>query len=102
VASWKIPNVRFRGVIEAAGRGGATVPLPFDPKRSPAVLERDREAAQAFETLSHTHRREYARWISEAKRPQTKERRVAKAAAMLRSGTRSPEASSTVEEGRPK
>jgi Domain of unknown function (DUF1905) len=26
--------VRFRGVIEAAGRGGATVPLPFDPKEA--------------------------------------------------------------------
>ena len=32
MASWKIPYVRFRGVIGAAGRGGATVPLPFDPK----------------------------------------------------------------------
>lgn len=118
-------------MIEAAGRGGATVPLPFDPKsefgkaRAPirgtlngapfrstalevdvppelaAVLEGDSEAAQGFEKLSYTHRREYARWIAEAKRAETKERRVAKAAEMLRSGTRSPDASSTVEEGRP-
>jgi uncharacterized protein YdeI (YjbR/CyaY-like superfamily) len=65
------------------------------PPELAAVLEGDSEAAQAFEKLSYTHRREYARWIAEAKRAETKERRVAKAAEMLRSGTRSPDASST-------
>jgi bifunctional DNA-binding transcriptional regulator/antitoxin component of YhaV-PrlF toxin-antitoxin module len=152
--------VRLRGVIEAAGRGGTAVPLPFDPKavfgkaRAPirgtvngapfrstvaiydgvgylgvtkalreaagaeigdevdidvdlddaprevdvppelaAILERDRKAARAFEKLSYTHRREYARWIAEAKRAETKQRRVAKAAEMLRKGIRTPDAS---------
>jgi hypothetical protein len=147
-------------VIEAAGRGGATVPLPFDPKsefgkdRAPirgtvngapfrstvaiyggvgylgvtkalreaagagigdevdveielddaprevevpaelaTVLEGDPEAARAFEKLSYTHRKEYARWIADAKRADTKERRVAKAAKMLRQGIRTPDAS---------
>ena len=72
------------------------------PPELAAVLERDREAAEAFEKLSYTHRREYARWIAEAKRAETKERRLTKAAKMLRGGTRSPDASPTVEEGRPK
>jgi uncharacterized protein YdeI (YjbR/CyaY-like superfamily) len=57
-----------------------------------AVLKRDPEAARAFEGLSYTHRREYARWIAEAKRAETKERRLAKAARMLRDGVRTPDA----------
>jgi len=147
-------------VIEAAGRGGATVPLPFDPKeafgkaRAPvrgtvngiafrsttaiyggvaylgvtkalrkeagadvgdevdvdielddtqrevdvppelaAVLRQDRAAARTFEKLSYTHRKEYARWIAEAKRAETKERRLAKVTEMLRSGVQTPDAS---------
>jgi uncharacterized protein YdeI (YjbR/CyaY-like superfamily) len=63
------------------------------PRELAAVLERDREAARAFEKLSYTHRREYARWIAEAKRADTKQRRVANVAEMLRSGIRTPDAS---------
>jgi hypothetical protein len=35
------------------------------------------ELAAVFEALSFTHRREYVRWIEEAKRPETRQRRVA-------------------------
>jgi bacteriocin resistance YdeI/OmpD-like protein/uncharacterized protein DUF1905 len=35
------------------------------------------ELEAAFEALSFTHRREYAHWIEEAKRPETRQRRVA-------------------------
>ena len=41
--------------------------------------------------LSYTHRREYARWIDEAKREETRERRVARAVEMLRAGVRTPD-----------
>jgi hypothetical protein len=58
------------------------------------LLARDRDAARAFEGLSYTHRREYARWIAEAKRVETKQRRVAQAARMLRDGIRTPDAAS--------
>jgi uncharacterized protein YdeI (YjbR/CyaY-like superfamily) len=34
--------------------------------------------------MAFTHRKEYARWIGEAKREQTRERRVAQALEMLR------------------
>lgn len=34
-------------------------------------------AAQAFESLAYSHRREYVRWIESAKRVETRERRIA-------------------------
>ncbi|MET0206354.1 MAG: YdeI/OmpD-associated family protein [Thermoleophilaceae bacterium] len=60
------------------------------PPALAAALEEDGEAKAAFEGLSYTHRREYAEWISEAKREETRVRRVAKAVEMLRDGERSP------------
>lgn len=71
------------------------------PPELAAVLERDRQAARAFESLSYTHRREYARWIAEAKRAETKQRRVEKAAEMLRSGVRTPDAPTAATPDRP-
>jgi uncharacterized protein YdeI (YjbR/CyaY-like superfamily) len=36
--------------------------------------------------MSYTHRKEYADWIEEAKRPETRARRVTKAVGMIREG----------------
>jgi Bacteriocin-protection, YdeI or OmpD-Associated/Domain of unknown function (DUF1905) len=55
-----------------------------------AALEKDSEAKAAFDGLSYTHRNEYARWIAEAKRDETRDRRARKAVAMLRDGVRHP------------
>jgi uncharacterized protein YdeI (YjbR/CyaY-like superfamily) len=43
-----------------------------------------------FDDLSFTHRREYVRWIEDAKREETRARRVAKAVEMLRDGVKTP------------
>jgi len=43
-----------------------------------------------FEGLSFTHRKEYCRWIDEAKKEETRVRRVEKAIEMLRKGIRTP------------
>ncbi len=43
-----------------------------------------------FEKLSFTHRKEYVRWIEEAKKEETRQNRVAKAIAMLRGGVKTP------------
>ena len=51
-----------------------TVAVPPDLRNA---LEADPEANAAFEKLSFTHRREYVEWIAEAKRPETRARRVA-------------------------
>lgn len=45
----------------------------------------------AFEKLSYTHKKEYVRWISEAKREETRAIRIAKSVEMLRSGRKSPD-----------
>jgi hypothetical protein len=50
------------------------------------ALAEDSEAGAAFARLAYTHRKEYARWIDEAKRDETRQRRVAKALEMLRQG----------------
>ena len=43
-----------------------------------------------FDSLSYTHRREYARWISEAKRDETRRRRLERALGLLRAGVETP------------
>lgn len=43
-----------------------------------------------FDTLSFTHRKEYCRWISEAKKEETRLKRLEKAIEMLRKGVRTP------------
>ena len=43
-----------------------------------------------FEKLSYTHRKEYCRWISEAKKEETRLRRLEKAVETLRNGMKTP------------
>jgi hypothetical protein len=47
-----------------------------------------------FEKLSYTHKREYCRWISGAKREETRANRLAKAVEMLRNGIKTPDGAS--------
>lgn len=60
------------------------------PPELAAALEDDKQAGTTFDSLSYTHRREYAEWIADAKRAATRGRRVEKTLAMLREGVRSP------------
>jgi uncharacterized protein YdeI (YjbR/CyaY-like superfamily) len=55
-----------------------------------AALEGDAEAARAFEALSYSHRRQYVTWVDEAKRDETRRRRIARTIEMLRDGTSRP------------
>jgi len=43
---------------------------------------------ESFEQLSYTHRKEYCRWINEARRSETKQSRLAKAIDMLKKGVK--------------
>jgi len=43
-----------------------------------------------FESLSFTHRKEYCRWITEAKKDETRARRLDKAIELLTDGVRTP------------
>jgi hypothetical protein len=49
-----------------------------------------------FERLSFTHRREYCRWITEAKKHETRTRRVEKALELLKNGVKTPGESRTI------
>jgi hypothetical protein len=48
------------------------------------------ELGACFDGLSYTHRKEYVRWIEEAKRQETRKLRAAKAVEMLREGIKTP------------
>ncbi len=85
-------EVRGQAGVEA----GDTVELELELDTAPRQVEvppaladalrNDAAARTAFDGLSYTHRKEYARWISEAKRDDTRERRVVEALRMLREG----------------
>jgi hypothetical protein len=57
------------------------VTVPADLQRA---LKRDKAAADAWKVLSYTNRKEWAREIEGAKRPETRERRLQKALLALR------------------
>jgi uncharacterized protein YdeI (YjbR/CyaY-like superfamily) len=43
-----------------------------------------------FDSLSYTHRKEYCRWITEAKKEETRAARLTKSIDMLRKGIKTP------------
>lgn len=43
-------------------------------------------AQKMFQRLSYSHQREYVQWIEGAKRPETRQRRIARAVEMLKEG----------------
>jgi uncharacterized protein DUF1905/bacteriocin resistance YdeI/OmpD-like protein len=55
-----------------------------------AKLMKKQGVVQFFDTLSYTNRKEYCRWISEAKREETRQMRLAKSIEMLRNGVKTP------------
>jgi Bacteriocin-protection, YdeI or OmpD-Associated/Domain of unknown function (DUF1905) len=57
------------------------VPYPLE-----AALAVDDVARATFEAMAYTHRKEFAQWVDEAKREETRRRRVVKAVEMLRQG----------------
>lgn len=64
-----------------------TVTIPPDFEK---LLKQEKLSA-AFEKLSYTHQKEYVRWITEAKREQTRASRLSKSMEMLRNGAKTPD-----------
>jgi bacteriocin resistance YdeI/OmpD-like protein/uncharacterized protein DUF1905 len=56
------------------------------PEDLAAALASDAQARAAFEALAYSHRKEFVRWVSEAKRDATRAQRVVKTVEMLRAG----------------
>jgi hypothetical protein len=60
------------------------------PEELAAALAQDAAVRAAYDALAFTHRREYAEWVGQAKRPATRAARAEKALQMLRDGTKHP------------
>ena len=60
------------------------VPAPFED------LMKKEGLLPVFKKLSYTHRKEYCRWITEAKKQETKLKRLEKAIEMLKRGVSTP------------
>jgi len=86
-----------RQVRKAAGvQAGDPVDVTLELDREPREVELPTDLAEAlaaeaeteakFQSLAFTHRKEYARWVADAKREETRQRRVQQALEMIRAG----------------
>lgn len=62
--------------------GHEQIEIPEDLK----ALLSENELLEAFDKLAYTHRKEYVRWINEAKRPETRTSRLTKTAERVAAG----------------
>jgi Bacteriocin-protection, YdeI or OmpD-Associated/Domain of unknown function (DUF1905) len=62
-----------------------TVEVPSDLKK---IIDRDPKAREAWPKLSFTHQKEYVKSIEDAKKPETREKRIATMLDTLRKGQR--------------
>lgn len=67
----------------AADEAERTVEVPDDLA---AALAADPEADAAFAGMAYSHRKEYVRWVTEAKKAETRATRIDKAVSMVREG----------------
>jgi uncharacterized protein YdeI (YjbR/CyaY-like superfamily) len=83
---------------EAAGVvAGEDVAVDIEPDEAPREVTLPDDLAAAFDDaaratydgLSFTHRKEWVRWVEEAKKPETRTARIEKTLAALREGKRS-------------
>lgn len=85
-------EVRQRAGVEAGDEVEVTLELDSAPREVEvpeslaAALASDPRVKATFEEMAFTHRKEYARWVAEAKREETRERRVKQAVEMIRAG----------------
>ena len=89
-----------KAIREEAGKGaGDVLEVVVWKDEEERTLEVPPELAQVmkkegllafFESLSYTHRKEYCRWISEAKKEETRARRLDKAVVMMRAKVKTP------------
>jgi hypothetical protein len=85
----------LRSIQDAAGVGaGDSITIDLELDTAPRTVElppdlaiqiaRDEKATAAWEAMSYTNKKEMARSLEEAKRPETRERRLAQALEALR------------------
>lgn len=106
-ATWSAVRFKPEAAIDRKGAAPPATPAPKSSKTSSSSgsikrptadlvvpdelsdgLRRDKAAGATWKSLSPSHRREYVSWITEAKRPETRSRRIAQALVMLAQGIR--------------
>ena len=87
-----VVNAKLRA--GAGVKAGDTVTVAIEPDTEPRVVEvpaglkksLGAKLAAALDKLAYTHKKEFVRWYTEAKKEETRARRVEKMKAMLASG----------------
>lgn len=88
IAGWvkKAAELNASGSKRPAKPRAKTVAPVEVPPSLAAALGKNRKAQAAFDAFSPSHRREYVEWITEAKREETREKRIAQALEWLAEG----------------
>jgi hypothetical protein len=91
----------LKNIREQIGKGpGDTVEVTIEKDEKERTVEvpaefrkllKKEKLLPVFEKLSYSHKREYCRWITEAKREETRANRLVKAMELLRSGVTTPD-----------
>jgi hypothetical protein len=87
-------------IREQAGKTfGDEVAITVEPDTEPRLVEvpadllkelkKDKDAKAFFDKLSYTHQKEYVTWITDAKKEETRQNRIAKTIEMLKKGKKS-------------
>lgn len=88
----RFTDLKARGLLAEPGMARPPTdrsykPPPVPPVEVPAYIEErlrtDPVAWEYFQSLAPSHRRRYLMWIDSAKRPETKEKRLSEALALL-------------------
>ena len=85
-------EVRQRAGVDAGDEVDVTLELDTAPRQVEvpealaAALAADPHVRASFDQMAFTHRKEYARWIADAKQEETRQRRVRQALEMIRVG----------------
>jgi uncharacterized protein YdeI (YjbR/CyaY-like superfamily) len=73
----KAMALKDAGVRPQRPKSAASRPEADAPEDLLVALKENRRAAATFKAFSPSHRREYVEWITEARRPETRARRIA-------------------------
>ena len=79
----KIEKAKKTGLWEKDDRPQISLDIPAEFAKA---LARNKKAKENFDKLAPTYRRHYIGWISVAKRPETKKRRIEESIALLEKG----------------
>ena len=92
----------LKSIREQIGKGpGDMVEVTIEKDEAERVVEapadfekllKKEKVWTAFDQLSYSHKKEYVRWITEARREETRLNRLAKSVEMLRNGVKTPDA----------